>query len=123
MTENAVQEIRFTQTFATATTGSFPCNLGSKFAINGAILELDAKYNNTGSFAMYFGRTQETFWASNSVSGAAVLVVRPAVFTQGATGSIAGAFHTDYSCNDVVWLSVSGAASGTQSFDAFLRYR
>lgn len=119
----AVNEIRFTQTFNAATTGSFPSNLGSRQAVNGAILELDVTFNRAGSFAFYFGRTGETFWTNLAPSGATTLVVRPAVFTQGATGSIAGAFHTPYNANDVIWLSVSGAASGTQTFDAFIRYR
>lgn len=118
-----VKEIKFQYTISGTLTGSFPCDLGSKQAINGSILELDTTFNRAGSFALYFGRTGESFWTSNSISGAATNVVRPAVFSQGATGSIAGAFHTSYNVNDVVWLSISGAASGTQPFSAFLRYR
>lgn len=118
-----INEIRFTQTISGTLTGSFSSNLGNKQTINGTILELDVTFNRAGSFAFYFGRTGETFWANNAPSGATTLVVRPAVFTQNATGSIAGAFHAPYNANDVVWLSVSGAASGTQAFDAFIRFR
>lgn len=122
-----IREIQFSQVFgasvATAFTGSFPCTLGSKFVINGAILEVDVTYNRAGSFTLQTGRAQEVIFSNNAVSGTIPLVVRPAVFTQGATGSIAGALHTNYAIVDSLWFNVISGLSGTQPFTATVRYR
>lgn len=121
--EQQIKVHTFTQTFNAATTGSFPCDLGSKVPLVGEILELDTTFNRAGSFAMYNGRTAEVFWTSNAISGAATTVVRPRTFSQANNGSIAGALHVPYTYMDPIWLSVSGAASGTQVFSAHVRYR
>ena len=120
--ENRVKEQMWTLTFSGTTTGSFCYDPSGKEVINGEILEVDWTADGAGSYDLQFARTGEEFWRRNAPSGTGIQVARPWVFPQNSAGSVANSTMIPYVTNDVVWLNVGSALSGT-SFSARVRYR
>jgi len=120
--ENRIKEVRYTYSFSSTTTGSFPPNVGSS-PINGEILSVDWSFDRAGSVSLKLSDTDEEFWRRNAPSGTATQVSVPFKFSESTTGSIASAEHVPFVAKSTPYLVAVSGLSGTQPFSLNILYR
>lgn len=95
---------------------------GKSLPIAGQILTVDWLTNTVGSLFITTSGTGFEIWRRNAPSGTSYQHSNPGEFNQITTGSIAGAFLTQFVTNEPLILNVAGAVNG-QSGTVVIRYR
>ena len=118
---NRIKEFRFSpQTISANGTVN---DVYTDHVINGEVLGVEWSFNRTGSITLSVSGTGFTVFQRVAPSGTGWQSSQPRVFSQGVTGSIAGAEHVPFVVNEPLRLLTGSSASGTQALSVVVKYR